>query len=523
MPVEFGAKRGVSVLVALALVLGLLAAGAGVARAEGLDYEAPAEWLLPWRGGDVHRVTWGPEDHWANGKATGIAFDVTMLEGVPIYAPADGVAHFRQDARLLSTTLGNYVDLRTEDGWLVRLAHLRDERLETRPVKAGELLGYAGMSGVSASHLHVEVLILEDGIWRCPDSTQLDTLFGRPLGAFVPGALVVNHGCAGMLVSDGEARTLTPSVELGNEALVLVPLRNEGDRVLDLTGAQLVMESPLGETILADAEGDWRFPARSQRTLALRVHPDLAGVWQATGLRYVAGQQTCALDLEGTFMVEALPITTTSLDLVSAAIVGSPLEIALTLWNTGSDALEADDLLVWGEAPDGAIWQATLGEPVRLEAAGLTDLLLRNGPVLGEVGPWRTSGVALVREGRAFRVALAEAEIEVSGPQLAIESLSVHAADRGPIILVRLANLGDEPIRDARLELWGWYGLTGGDVASATTSVDELWPGQSSMLRLQVQATLGQGEWRLAGAGYWLDDAYLPLTLPAAPLTLVLD
>ena len=72
MPVEFGAKRGVSVLVALALVLGLLAAGAGVARAEGLDYEAPAEWLLPWRGGDVHRVTWGPEDHWANGKATGI-------------------------------------------------------------------------------------------------------------------------------------------------------------------------------------------------------------------------------------------------------------------------------------------------------------------------------------------------------------------------------------------------------------------------------------------------------------------
>jgi len=199
------------------------------------------------------------------------------------------------------------------------------------------------------------------------------------------------------------------------------------------------------------------------------------------------------------------------------------LEIALTLWNTGSDALEADDLLVWGEAPDGAIWQATLGEPVRLEAAGLTDLLLRNGPVLGEVGPWRTSGVALVREGRAYRVAMAEAEIEVSGPQLAIESLSVHAADWGPIILVRLANLGDEPIRDARLELWGWYGLTGGDVASATTSVDELWPGQSSMLRLQVQATLGQGEWRLAGAGYWLDDAYLPLTLPAAPLTLVLD
>jgi len=522
MPLRFGAKRGVFGL-ALALVLGLLAAGAGVARAEGPDYGAPASWLLPWRGGDVHRVTWGPEDHWANGKATGIAFDVTMLEGVPIYAPADGVAYFRQDARLLSTTLGNYVDLHTEDGWLVRLAHLRDERLETRPVKAGELLGYAGMSGVSASHLHVEVLILEDGVWRCPDSTQLTTLFGRSLGAFVPGALVVNHGCAGMLVSDGEARTLTPSVELGVEALGLVPLRNEGDRVLDLTSVQLVMESPLGETILVDAEGDWRFPARSQRTLALRVHPDLAGVWQATGLRYVVGQQACALDLEGTFLVEALPITLTALDLVSAAMVGSPIEIALTLWNTGADALEAEDLLVWGEAPSGAIWQATLGEPVRLDGDGSTDLLLRNGPVPGEVGPWRTSGVALVREGRAYRLALSEAEIEVSGPQLAIEEMSVCAAELGPIILVRLANLGDEPVRDARVELWGWYGQAGGDVGSAITSVDELWPGESSMLRLQVQASPDQGEWRLAGAGYWLDDAYLPLTLPTAPQAAVAE
>jgi len=513
-------KHPVLGLASLALVVGLCLTPAGAVRADGPDYGAPATWLLPWRGGDTHRITWGAEDHWAHGKATGVAFDVTMVEGVPIYAPADGTAHFRLDSRLLSTTLGNYVDLQTDDGWLIRLAHLRDERIEVRQIKAGELLGYAGSSGVSASHLHVEILVREDGAWRCPDSGRLSVLFGRPADAFVPGALVVNDGCAGMLVSDGDARTWLPSRPLGEAALVLLPLRNEGDRPLDLSSIQLMLESPVGETVLVDAEGAWRFPARSLRTLALHVYPDMAGVWQVRGVRYVAGEQACAVAMGGTLLVEALPVTLTSLVMLSSATTGSPVEVALALSNGGERPLEADDLLVWGQAPSGATWQATYGDAVRLDAGNETAFSMRNGPLYDQVGLWQVGGVALVRDGRAYRVAFGNDEIDVAGPQLTIEKLDVYAAERGPIILMHLANVGDQTAHDVRVEVWGWYGQAGGEAGSATALVDELEPGQSTLLRLQVQALPGHGEWRLAGAGYWLADVYLPVVLPALPETL---
>lgn len=485
--------------------------------AERRDYAAPAAWLLPWQSGETYHVTWGPRDHWTHGKATGIAFDFALPHGVPIFAPADGVAHYALDNRPLSTTLGNYVDLQTADGWLIRMAHLRDHRVETREVVAGELLGYAGASGVSASHLHVELLVFEDGAWRCPDPDRLVKLFGRPIGDFEPGALVINGGCTGMLVSGADARTLTPSIRLGEAALMLLPLRNEGERPLDVTSVQLVLESPIGETVFADAEGLWRFPARSLHTLALHVHADLAGVWEVRGVRYTTADHACALSMGGRLLVEGLPVALSSLAFDSSATIGAPVEVAVTLRHTGEEPLEADDLLVWGKNPSGGRWQATLGEPVRLDPGQEQNVPVRNGPVLDQVGVWLIDGVALVRNGRAYRIALHSAETTVSGPQLVMEGLEVFPSGTGGMILARVVNLGDQPARDVRVEVWGWHGDAGGEAGNAQARIAFLEPGRSTVLRLVISGVPNQPVWRLVGAGYWLGGNYVPMSLPDAP------
>ena len=54
------------------LLIGGLAAPAGLQAAEP-DYRIPAEMALPWACDTGHEVTWEPEDHWAQAKATGVA------------------------------------------------------------------------------------------------------------------------------------------------------------------------------------------------------------------------------------------------------------------------------------------------------------------------------------------------------------------------------------------------------------------------------------------------------------------
>ena len=487
-------------------------------RADQPDYGAPGRWLLPWQSGQAYRVTWGPEDHWTHAKATGIAFDFGLPEGVPVYAPTDGIARFARDDLPLSTTLGNYVDLQTMDGWLIRLAHLRDEHLETREVAAGELLGYAGASGVSASHLHVELLVREDGAWRCPDLARLTELFGHSTSSLQVGALIVNGGCTGMLVADGEARSLVPSIQLGEPALLILPLRNEGERSLEITEFQVMLESPIGETEFADAQGVWRFPARSLRTVALHVYPDLAGIWQVRSVRYATTERACDLALDGRLVVRPLPVSPTSASFTSSASVGTPIEVAVTLLYGGSDSLEADDLLVWGTSPSGGNWEATLGEPVRLDPDQKRTLLIRNGPVFDQIGTWRIGGVALVRGGHIYRFALHSTEILVTGPQLVVETLELYPLATGPLVLARVTNVGNRVAESIPLEVWGWQRETGGETATAEASIPLLEPGRSAMVRMKLTGMVGnQGEWRLAGAGYWLDGNYVPMSLPGAP------
>ncbi|MGC9359227.1 MAG: M23 family metallopeptidase [Anaerolineae bacterium] len=485
-------------------------------QAKGPDYDVGGDWLLPWRAGDAYRVTWSPKDHWTHGKATGIAYDFGLPTGVPVYAPADGIARFARDDRPLSTTLGNYVDLETPDGWLIRLAHLRDERLETRQVTAGELLGYAGSSGVLASHLHVEILVREDGVWQSPDPTRLTKLFGRPTSSLQVGALIVNGGCTGMLVSDGPARPLYSPIELGEPSLLILPLRNEGERALEITALQVMLESPIGEIMFVDAEGRWGFPSRSLRTVALHAYPDLAGIWQVRGIRYNTALHACDLPLEGRLVVQPLPASVASAAFASSASVGAPIEISVVLL-VGSQTLEADDLLVWGTSPSGGNWQATLGEPIRLDPEQKHSLLIPNGPVFDRVGAWRIDGIAIVRRGHSYRLARHSVETSVAGPQLAMETLELYPSATGQIILAGVTNVGNRIAQDIPLEVWGWQGEVGGESVTATGFVSHLEPEQSAVIRMESANMMAPATWRLAGAGCWLNGNYVAISLPGVP------
>ena len=102
-----------------------------------------------------------------------------MEESTPLFAPGDGMAYFLRDERLFETNLGNYVEVVIEGDWLVRLAHLRDPQSGERPVRAGELIGHSGDTGVPVPHLHLEVLVRRDTSWVRPDISRMERFFGR--------------------------------------------------------------------------------------------------------------------------------------------------------------------------------------------------------------------------------------------------------------------------------------------------------------------------------------------------------
>ena len=183
-------RRLLSGLVLLALLIGPVPA-----QALGPDYRVPGGFVLPWACGQSYRVTWEPSGHWESGKATGVAFDFSLPEGTPLFAPFSGTASFHSDLRPLETTYGHYIDLIDETGfWLVRLAHLSEPQSGTRFVRTGDQLGYSGASGVTSPHLHLELLARQGSGWVAPDPGELTALYGLSRQQLTEGAYVGRDG-----------------------------------------------------------------------------------------------------------------------------------------------------------------------------------------------------------------------------------------------------------------------------------------------------------------------------------------
>ena len=89
----------------------------------------------------------------ANPYHTGVDFDASP--GDPVYAVKDGTII---PTGYSAKGFGNYVSLRHSDGYGTVYAHLSKKLKNSGTVKAGELIGYAGNTGLSSGpHLHFEV------------------------------------------------------------------------------------------------------------------------------------------------------------------------------------------------------------------------------------------------------------------------------------------------------------------------------------------------------------------------------
>ena len=142
----------------------------------------------------------------ANPYHTGVDFDADI--GDPVYAVKDGNVVPTQYS---PNGFGNQVRIKHPDGYTTTYAHLSKKLVNGGTVKAGQLIGYAGNSGLSSGpHLHFEV-------WRGNNqSTHVDPM------AYITGSPSPSGATAAPAASgydDGSTKSLIGELSSGVELL----------------------------------------------------------------------------------------------------------------------------------------------------------------------------------------------------------------------------------------------------------------------------------------------------------------
>lgn len=487
------------------------------AQAAGPDYSIPGRWVLPWACGTGYRITWGPADHWASGKATGVAYDVALPEGTPIYAPTDGMAYFLHDERPLSTNYGYYVEL-VDGDWLLRLAHLRDLRSGERMVRAGERIGHAGRSGVSAAHLHLEVLVWNGARWVAPDTNRLRRLFGLSLTDFETGAILTNEGCAAQVSLAGAVQPVQQSVRLGEAADLIIPLRNDGLDALAVDTIQLTLYAPTGASLLAEARGAWTLLGKRTLMAVVRAYPSVAGTWRVGRVTVQAQGVVYGLAATGSWFVAPSALKLVNLSLPAVLDVGSTIAPEIVLENTANVGLAFDELVVRGLDPKRVPWTAVLGGAGVIPAEATRRFTLQSNTVPQRVGTWTITEIGYRQGGQMFYFAPLAHSFVVRGPELVVERLVVYASSAQVNVFMSVVNVGNQPAAPDAIELWAGD-ATGEDARSLRQErVVPLLPGQTAFLHLSAPLQWVEGRWRLLGAGYWREGMFYWLELPAQPV-----
>ena len=484
-----------------------------VVDAQAPDYAEVGSWVLPWGCGEAYRVSWEPEGHWAYGKARGVAYDFALPEGTPLYAPLDGVARFRQDTRSLETNLGHYIDILSPSGdWLLRLAHLRDPQQGERTVDQGELIGFSGRSGVTADHLHLELLTWDGAAWVAPELEGFERLYGVPRSSLFEGAYILRQGCQPELLQEGAITLLPPEAVLGREALLCVPLDNIGGEVAAIEWIQLVFQSPLGEQATVDFQGHWRVPAEGQLVLECPLWLDRPGDWRLLAVTCLGDQVAASWETDVSLYVDADGLAVD--EVVWAAtdlLMGDSLmpELLLTV---GADDWAAAAIGLEGTRPDGGTWRMAL-QTVDESDAGALRMMPITPLVVDQVGDWRLETLALEREGRRYALALTTEAATVYGPQLVVRGVNSYRGAEQLSLFLRLTNTGTAPLEASALDVWGRVG-EGELILGGRQELALLWPHAPVFVQIDVPLEGELEEWEWVEAGYWYRGDYYPLTLP---------
>jgi murein DD-endopeptidase MepM/ murein hydrolase activator NlpD len=503
-------------LICLAMTL---CPGAPPARAAGPDYSVPGRWTWPWACGAGYRISWGPADHWAFGKATGLAYDLAMPEGTPVYAPTGGMAYFLHDERPLETNYGYYVEL-VDGDWLIRLAHLRDPASGERMVRAGELLGYAGRSGVSAAHLHLEILVWNGARWVAPDVHRLQRLFGLPLANLETGAILTNEGCAAQVSLAAPVQPLQPNPRLGEATDLLVSLRNDGLDALLVETVQLTLYAPTGASLVAETRGAWTLLGKKTLSVGVRAYPSVSGTWRVGRVTVQAQGVVYGLAVTGSWFVAPSALKLVDLLAPSELDAGGAIALEVTLENSAAVGLAFDDLVVKGLDPKQVPWTASLGSAGVIPGGATRLFILQSNSVPWRVGLWTITEIGYRQGAQTFSFASVDRSFAVHGPELIAEQLVLYAMPDRVNVFMRIINVGDQPVTPEAIELW--VGDAEGEDARSLrqTQVGPLLPGQAAFIQLNAPLTWVRERWRLLGAGYWREGMFYWLELPAQPVVI---
>jgi hypothetical protein len=454
-----------------------------------------------------------PQDHWANAKATGVAYDLALPEGTPVYAPADGLATFAKDTRPYETNLGHYVELATPDGWVIRLAHLRDAQTGQREVQTGDLLGHSGASGVSRAHLHLELLVSGGARLAAPDAAQIDSLFGLPIADYVEGAIIVNATCPPALTLVAPPRYARDVIPLGEAAQAVVSVRNDSLASCALQTVQLLLTGPDGSSLLAEAQGNWELASKATVEVTVPVRPNAAGVWTVRSVICLTTRGSCRLSTTRGLVVRPSPLQMEALTVPDALDAGARISLSVQIANAGGADRWVDDLVVEGVQPDGSPWLASAGHRLLIAARSTVVVELGSPTVPQSVGAWRTARLGYVEQSRTLYLASPTEAFDVQGPELRLDRVAVYRYERRLNVFVRLTNVGTRTATPDALELWGWLG--GGDTALSLTSrtMAPLAPQASALM--QLSTTLEQAAAvQFVEGGYWIAGQYYRMALP---------
>ena len=481
------------------------------------DYAVPGRLVLPWACGEGYMVTWDSAGHWAGYKATGIAFDFAMREGLPLFAPADGVAYFLRDERPFDTNLGNYIELVVEGDWVVRMAHLRDAQSGERMVRAGELIGYTGRSGVSAPHLHLELLVREGTRWVRPDPARIERFFGLSFADLVEGAIIAHADCPGHLVMDGAITVATRQIQLGEAIELAIPLRYHGLQPVTLHTVQATLYGPQGASVVAEARGAWALDGKTAITVAMQAYPNLPGEWRVGRVTCQTDQKTYGLLAEGEFRVNPTRLKLAKIEASPILNVGDHITLDAWLENQTDRDLTLDDVQLRGIQPNGVIWAASAGQSAMIYAGELKRFTLSSPTVPRAVGLWRITQIGYQRDKHTFFFDQANESFAVFGPELRIERVAMYPIPDGLTIFLYLINVGTREASPDAIEAWGWRPDGEHYFLAANRKVAPIPPGRSVLIQLNVPHEGALGIWRLVEAGYWAGGAYYRLDLPEQP------
>ncbi len=131
--------------------------------------ESDFPYLFPYEHGKKFKIVQGFNGKFTHFGQNQYAVDFNMPEGTPIYAARDGlVVETKSDSNINGTTpeynqYNNYIWIYHSDGTFGNYVHLKQNGVlvtSGEQVKAGQLIGYSGNTGLSSGpHLHFDVRV----------------------------------------------------------------------------------------------------------------------------------------------------------------------------------------------------------------------------------------------------------------------------------------------------------------------------------------------------------------------------